>query len=389
MILGVLVGCGVGGLQVRPDVYDSGSTDEAPVAIDRLDPDWSVPDEATAVTIEGRGFVGEVTVEFGRTVVEATVLDENTLVVTAPAAGIETQVDVVVVSELGTATAAGAFTWAENEPVDTGDPGDTDDTGDTDSELPNEGKTGGLVQFSMVQIACPACLNYSSGLQVLASAGFHEPTTKSWVDWIPREGDCVENPSPVQASNNFLDAGEWLSYRSGSASVQLRVVDDTYEATGLDDGDFVRNAGWVVDVEGGSDVPAFEVENAFYTPESLATLTPVEMLYTQPQSAFSARISKSRASFGWGPAGGSDSFAVVLDIYNAQGTSYMGQVFCLGSDGGSLSVPSGYLSAYPNNALLVIGMYRYVVGTFQRPDDGSTVETLINFGVIGTGVLSN
>lgn len=388
MILGVLLGCGVGGLQVRPDVYDSGAEDEAPVAIDRLDPDWSVPDEATAVTIEGRGFVGEVTVEFGRTVAEATVIDENTLVVTAPAAGIETQVDVVVVSELGTATAAGAFTWAESEPADTGDPGDSGDTGDTDPEWANEGKTGGLIQFSMVQIACPSCLGYPSGIEVAATAGFHGPTSSSWVDWLPREGDCTENPSPRPASSDFLDAGEWLSLRSGSANVQLRVADGVYESSGLDDSDFVRNAGWVVAVEGGADIPDFEVANAFYTPESISTLTPTEMLYTQPQSAFSARISKSRANFGWGPAGGTDSFAVVVDVYSPQG-AYQAQVFCLAADAGSLTVPSTYLSRYANNSLLVIGMYRYVVGAFQRPDDGSSVETMINFGVIGTGILSN
>lgn len=388
MILGVLWGCGVGGLQVRPDVYDTGEVDEAPVAIDRLDPDWSPPDEATAVTIEGRGFVGEVTVEFGRTTAEATVIDENTLVVTAPAAGIETQVDVVVVSDVGTATAAGAFTWAETEPEDTGDPGDSGDTADTDSGGGNEGKTGGLIQFSMVQIACPSCLGYPNGLEVAATAGFHGPTSKSWVDWLPREGDCVENPAPGPASSDFLDAGEWMSLRSGSANVQLRVADGVYESNGLDDSDFVRNAGWVVAAEGGTDVPDFEVQNAFYTPESISTLTPVEMLYTQPQSAFSARVSKSRANFGWGPAGGTDSFAVVVDVYSPQG-NYQAQIFCLAADAGSLTVPSSYLSRYSNNSLLVIGMYRYVVGDFQRPDDGSTVETLINFGVIGTGILSN
>lgn len=386
MIVAGLIACGSAGLETRPDVYDSGGGGDQPVMIDRLDPDWSLPDQDTVVTIEGRGFIGEVAVEFGRTLVEASVLDENTLVVTAPAAGIETQVDVVVSSDVGVATAAGAFTWSEVEPEDTGTSGDS---GQVNDELPNSGKTGGLAQFSLVQIACPDCLGYPSNLQVIAQAGFHEPSAKSWVDWIPSEGNCVENPSPNEASGDFLDAGEWLSYRSGPTSIQLRQADGTYSADGLDESDFIRNAGWVLDTEGGSDVPAFAVENAFYTPESISELTPADILYSSPRSAFAAHISKSRADFTWGPAGGNDSFAVILDIYNAQGTTFLGEVFCYEADAGSLRVPSGYLSAYPTNSLLVIGMYRYVVGSFQRPDDGSTVETLVNFGVIGTGVLSN
>lgn len=389
MILWALLACGSSGLQERPNVYDTG--EQPAVTIARVDPDWSLPDEEQVVTIEGSGFIGAVTVEFGsRISLQAELTDENTLTVTAPAPGVEAQVDITVTSDLGTVTAPGAFTWAESEPEDTGDPGDTDDSGDTDDpEWDNVGKTGGLAQYSLVQIACPDCLGYTSDLQVIAQAGFHEPSNKSWVDWIPREGSCTENPAPTEASSNFQDAGEWLSYRSGAASIQLRQSDGTYSASGLDESDFIRNAAWVVDTEGGSDLPDFDVTNAFYTPESISALEPLEMLYSQPRDAFSARISKSRADFTWAPYGGTDSFAVVVDVYNGQNGSFLGEVFCLDADAGSLRVPSGYLSAYPANSLLVIGMYRYVVGTFQRPDDGSTVETMVNFGVIGTGVLTN
>jgi hypothetical protein len=253
----------------------------------------------------------------------------------------------------------------------------------------NAGKTGGLAEYQLIQIACPDCLGYTSDLQVVAMAGFHAPTKKSWVSWIPSEGSCATDPNPTPASDAWEDAGEWLSYRSGATSVQLRQADGLYSADGLDEGDFIRNAAWEVDTEGGNDVGDFAIDNAFYTPESISELEPMEMLYTRTQDAFAARIPVSRADFTWGPSGGSDQFAVVLDVYNQKNGQFLGEVFCLDADAGSLRVPAGYLSGYPSGSLLVIGMYRYVVGSFVRPDDESTVETVVNFGVIGTGVLAN
>jgi len=268
--------------------------------------------------------------------------------------------------------------------------GDSGVEGDTDSgSMPETGMVSGLAQFQLVQIACPDCLGYTSSLQVNAQAAFHRATSKSWIDWLPAEGSCLENPAPAPAASDYLDAGEWLSYRSGSVSVQLRQADGLYSAAGLDESDFIRNAAWVLDTEGGADLPDFDVENAFYTPESISDLEPYDMLYTSTRTAFAARVDRARADFTWSPFGGTDSFAVVLDIYHPDSGAFLGEVFCLEADNGSLRVPSGYLSGYPRDALLVIGMYRYVAGGFVRPDDGSTVETLVNFGVIGTGVLTN
>jgi hypothetical protein len=53
-----------------------------------------------------------------------------------------------------------------------------------------------------------------------------------------------------------------------------------------------------------------------------------------------------------------------------------------------MSLPSSALSAYPTGSLVEVGMYRYVIGSFERPDNSSTVETTALFGVIGTGILT-
>ncbi len=383
----VLVGCGSSGLVERPPVHDSGDTAAAAVGITSIDPAWSLPDEETAVTITGWGFSGAVTVEFGRSEVSASVVDAQTLVVTAPAAGVETTVDVTVKTDAGEATLPSGFTWAAEEPDDTGDTGDTGNTS-------GAGKTGGLLQFTLLQIACPSCLGYTGSLQVSAQAALHEPTAKSWVEWLPSTGTCVENPAPTAAAAAYLDAGDqmWLEYGPEDhpeVSVALDAgADGLFAADGLDAEDFVRTAGYRVEVEGGADVPAFTVENAFYTPDSIQSLTPVELLYTEPRQAFAAQIKKSRADFTWSSTGGTADFAVIVDVYNPSSGAFLGEVLCYEADTGSLRVPAAYLG-YPTGSLLVVGLYRYGVAEFERPDDASSVETVVTFGVLGTGTLAN
>lgn len=383
-----LVACGSSGLDTRPD-FAEGDSGYAAVAIDSIEPDWSLPDEQTVVTLTGHGFSGDVTVEFGRSIVSATRVDDATIVVTAPAAGVETTVDVVVRSDAGEAAREDGFTWAEEEPIDTGD-GDTGDTGDT-SGL---GKVGGLIQFQLVQIACPDCLGYTSNLQVVATAGYHAPTAKSWTDWLPSKGTCEMNPSPSPAASAFQDAGRsmWLEYGPDdhpTVSVELSENDGVFVADGLVADDFVRTAGYRVEVEGGADVPEFSVTEAFYTPDSISTLTPTEMLYTTTRTAWAAQIKKSKADFTWSSSGSNDGFAIVIDAYNPSNLNPLGELFCYDGDSGGLRVPSGYLSGWPTGSLLVIGMYRYSVGSFERPDNASTVESVVTFGVLGTGVLAN
>ncbi|MSQ00751.1 MAG: hypothetical protein EXR71_02535 [Myxococcales bacterium] len=391
LALFVAAGCGSSGLSTRPPVetLDTGGADGDPVGIDALDPAWSLPDEETAVTITGHGFIGKTVVEFGRSGVTASVVDDETLVVTAPAAGVETTVDVIVTSEAGSATLEDGFTWTEEEPEDTGG----DDTGGDTGNNSGAGKVGGLLQFQLVQIACPSCLNLTSSLQVSAQAAFHTPTRSSWVSWLPAVGTCIVNPTPVAAADTYQDAGTrmWLEYGPNDhpeVSVALTAgADGLFAAEGLSADDFVRTAGYRVEVAGGGDVPAFTEENAVYTPDSISSLTPADMLYTEPRDAFAAQIRKSRADFTWSSSGGTAEFAVVIDVYSASGNP-LAQVMCYDADTGGMRVPAAYLD-YPAGSLLVIGMYRYAVAGYLRPDDGSTVQTVTTFGVLGTGILSN
>lgn len=359
--------------------------EEEGLTVEAIDPAWGFPSETTEVTITGNAMDTATAVLFGRSEVGITRLDDRTVVVTAPALGFEAVVDVTVVGEGEEVTVAGGFTYADEEPEDTDTDGD-----DTDGNTAADGKIGGLVQMSLVQYACPTCFEPAlPALDVYATGAFHEPTRNGWFDWLPAEGACATNPSGSAPSSSFLDAGEWMYLTSGSRAIAMRAASDhLFASTGLDESDFVRNAAYALSLtEGGSGLDAFDVTDAITTPQAIRSLTPTELLYTSPRDAFSARIPKNNATFTWGPTGGGGSFVVEVQVYDARSGSGLGTVVCRGPDNGSLTVPSSALSSYPSGSLLVVGLHRYLIGTFDRPDNGSEIDTLATFGVVGTGSL--
>lgn len=377
MIL-VLAGCGSLGL-----TSTTPPKPEVELAIEGIEPSWGYPSDETEVVITGSGLETATAVKFGRSEVSFSEIDGD-LAVTAPALGFEAVVDVTVVTPDGEVTATGGFTYADEEPEDT----DTG-SGDTDDNTDADGQIGGLVQMTLVQYACPTCFEPAlPDLDVYANAAFHAPTRAGWLDWLPAEGSCASNPGGSAPASSFVDAGEYAYLTSGSRAIAMRAASDhVFASSGLDEADYVRNAAYDLDVDGGSGLDAFEVTDAVTTPQSISSLTPAELLYTNPRDAFSAQIRKTNATFTWGPTGGGGSFVVEVQVYSGSSGSALGSVICRGPDDGSLTVPASSLSSYPSGSLLVVGLHRYVIGTFDRPDNGSEVDTLASFGVVGTGVL--
>jgi hypothetical protein len=386
----LLASCGTFGLS------DAASADDtaAGLSLDALDPDWGRYDEATAVTLTGSGLTAVESVWFGNAeVTDITHLDDATIVATAPSPGFETVVDVKVVAPSGTDTLVGGFTYAEHEPegdADTDTDADTDSDTDADTDTSGAGKTGGLIQFSLTQYTCPQCYDppLSSDLLVSAQAAFHDPTRDGWLDWLPAEGSCATDASPDSPASSFLDAGNYLYLNAGSRSIGL--LGDTtniYTADGLDETDFVRNSGYDLSAAGGRDLDGFDVTDAITTPQAISALTPTGILLTSDRDLFTAQISKRNAAFTWSPVG-DGTFLVILTIFNGSSGAYLGEVTCRGPDNGRMTVPSSALNSYPNGSLLTVGLYRYSIGSFERPDNASSVDTVASFGVVGTGSLS-
>ncbi|MDP2305833.1 MAG: IPT/TIG domain-containing protein [Pseudomonadota bacterium] len=392
-MLTLLLACGTFGLEPPGGTPDA--EEDVGLEIDGIDPSWGLLGEEVAVTIRGVGVGTATAVAFGNADdVDFTRVDDETIVATAPAWDFETVVDVRVVGDAGADTLSDGFTYAGEEPPDTDSDSDTDadsdsDTdadSDTDTDTSGAGMTGGLIQFSLLQIACPECISSTTSLDVSAQGAFHDPTRSGWLDWLPAEGACVTDAVSTPPTGDYLDAGEWLYLTSGSRSIGMRGAAGIYAADGLDEGDFVRNAAYDLSAPaGGSGLASFDVLDALTTPQAISELTPTELLYTTPRDAFSARISRSGTNFTWSPSGGSGTFLIVVTVYNAAGTALLGEVTCRGADSGRMTVPSSALGAYPAGSLVLVGMHRYSLGSFIRPDNGSSVETVASFGVLGTG----
>jgi len=359
------------------------TSEDSEVQILSIEPDWGPTAGGTLVTITGIGFDGQIGVLFDDAVLSVTKLDAETLLVTSPPSAVEVQVDVTVESDLGKGIGRDGFTYSDSGPPP--------DTGSPDTGSAGTGLVGGYAEFSLLQIACPACVGMTTGLDVNASAVFHEPSTGSWLSWLPAEGTCLANPTPAVPTSTRLDVGEWVYLTAGSESIGLWKTMDTagttYKASGLDNSDFLRNAYFDLSVPDTGALGAFELEDALLTPQGFDTIEPYEMLYSHPDSAWSASISISNAQFTWAPTGGSGSFVILLAVLDSSGT-ISGQVMCRGADNGSMMIPSTYLSGYSAYSGVLVYMYRYRFSNAVIPSNGSTFETVGQSGFLGTGVLT-
>lgn len=269
---------------------------------------------------------------------------------------------------------------------------DTNDTTDSGHVEPT-GLVGGLVEMSLLQLACPGCFGASSDLQITADAAFVTPSSGSWLDRYPPVGSCDTNRTGNPPVSARLDVGQWVYLTSGSASIGMhRITGDGglyYVADTLTNADFHRTAEYAISVPIAGDLPAFDQPNAILTPQGFASITPVELLYSDPYYAFGATLWKTGNNpFTWADAGGDGTFIVEVVVYDPSGSSQIGVVTCRGPDNGSMNVPGSAFAAYPSNSLLAVYLYRLSTGSFVLDANGATVETIATVGVLGTAVLA-
>lgn len=388
--LGILAvgfaGCGSVGLDPTRHLDDSAS----PVTIDVVDPSFGPVEGGNVVTISGAGFEGATTVAFGRAdPVSASLIAADTISVLAPYSGVEATVDLTVTSDLGSATRTGGYRFGD-EPPDTGDDTGSGNGGNGGDSGGDASGVAGLVEFSLLQIACPSCFGLASELEVSADAAFHQPVSGSWVSWMPPIGSCTSSATTTAPADTYLDAGSYVYLQSGSHSIGMvkttREGGPGYEAAGLSNEDYARTAFYTVSIPGGPDVAAEEVTDAMLTPQGFTSVTPEETLFTDSRDAFSARVSRNGQVFTWLPFGGTGSFLILIDAYDARSGAPIGEGLCAGADNGSMTVPSSVLGAWPAGSLLAIYFLRYQVETPELAS-GASLEAVARVGVLGTGVI--
>ena len=390
--LAVRVSCSPGtglGLDLLDDTSASGGSG---VRILKVDPYYGPTDGGTAVTMTVQGLEGPAQVWFGNAERDVTQVSADQILVTSPYLGFESSVDVRIANAAGEDTWTEGFTYTDGaapEPPDTGDGGsDSGEPPDTSNPVNPTGKTAGLAELSLLQVACPDCFGMTTNMQVYANVGFHNPVSQSWIDWMPAVGTCQKDLTPSGLNVTYEDVGEYVYLNSGSRSISLRKSNGSsgtvYQSSGLSETDYVRTASFDLSVPAD---PGKEAIGAVYTPQGWNSVEPFELLYTQLSSAFSANIPKQNARFSWSPSGGGGTFLILVQVYSPNGAAYVGSVMCRGNDNGSMTVPAAQLQNYPTGALLAISLYRYQIENATLPGSGHSIEGIASLGVMGTGVL--
>jgi len=378
----LLAGCGTGltGLGTETDPQGDG-----PVFITDVSPWWGPTAGGTLVTITGVDFTGAVTVTFNGVPADAFRESTESLLVTTPSALDQGPIDIEVVAAEGTATLTDGFWYSDTGMPDVGghDPGD---------DPTPSGLFGGLVEMSLLQIACPSCFNLTEGLQVTGNAAFHDPSPTSWTAWLPPSGTCALNPAQAGPTSPRYDVGEWVYLESGATSIALRrTMGETgtlYEAQGFTETDYRRNASFDVFVPDGGVYGAFRVTGGMETTEGFSSISPQELLYTDPSAAFAAALPQSGTLLTWAPSGGTGSFLVLVDVYDPNTGAYIAEVGCFGPDNGAMTVPTGMLAQFPAYSLAAVYMVRYRISDAIIPTNGATLQSISQFGVVGTGTLA-
>lgn len=130
--------------------------------------------------------------------------------------------------------------------------------------------------------------------------------------------------------------------------------------------------------------------SAFRTAEGFDSVQPEELLYTSPESAFSATLSSAGATLGWSPSGSGTGFVVAIEAYDYNSGNPLGRILvCHGPDNGYLSVPGAALSQLTGGApaLATVTLLRRMESEAVIPVNGATLQTITMAGVSGTATI--
>ena len=389
-MLFLLLGCGDFGLD--SGIPDDDECVDSEVCIYGLNPDWGPIEGGTSVTVEGRGFSGDVQLFFGNAALDISVLTDEVITLTTPSVPAEGSIDVTVSSALGEYTLEDGWAYASSDPGDADTDADADSDTDTDTDADTDvqpsGQIEGLVEMSYLAYACPGCFSLSSALQFNIAAAFHDPASSGWYDHLPPKGNCTTTITASSPASTYNDLGQWAYLTSGANNIALQRQtvggQPVYQSSALGQDDLIKNAYFDLSVPDAG----LEVESVLLTPSGFDGIEPSGITLDDPY-AFQTPISRAAATFSWTPSGVSESFIVQVDAYSSTDGSYLGSVLCHTEDTGSATLPSAGFQNIPNGSLLAISLLRMEFSSEVNPNTGHTIQGAAQLGLVGTGRLGN
>jgi hypothetical protein len=368
--------------------------------IDSIAPAFGPPTGGTAVTLEGEGFSGDVTVTFGGVFGVNPTVTDGTITVTTPALGLSQVVDVVVETDTGSDTLPGGFEFRRRGSGgdsggggggggggDSGVVGDADR--DTDTVPTYAGMVGGTATYTFVDHACPTCFGLAWGARPVATgtAMLHAPADGSWLSWVPAVGACLTGVSANTLAATTRDVGTSVVLNDGSRDVTFTGTSGsggmTYSTGALTSAEYTAGGSWALGASGGADVAAFTLPVALRTPADFTSIEPSTLLTEPSNAAFSTHFGESGGTaVTWAPSGDGDFVLIILEASN--GSTALGTTTCRSSDDGSFVVPADAANIWPSAARVAVRIQRWSVTETVLPD-GSTFEGIGITERVGTG----
>tara|TARA_R100001440_G_scaffold6147_4_gene12829 strand:+ start:16388 stop:17284 length:897 start_codon:yes stop_codon:yes gene_type:complete len=265
------------------------------------------------------------------------------------------------------------------EPSDSSEPSITQPASEpSDTQQQGLEGIGGYFNYTVSQVACPACVGETQQINIQLSAKFHDPTNQSHTEWIPNVGECTNNFSLITPSVNPRNYGNQISVINDFRTLQMYFTNNEYNGT-IYETEYDRDTLHTVLTDGGD----FQFESI----HGFDSIEPQAMLYVDPSYAFAAPIYRSGATFWWTPAGSSYPFMVTIAVYTPDGASLLGYVSCVTGDVGQMTVPGQYLSQFPAGSITAIHLERHKVVLEEFIEQGTYIETHMSHQVVGTGFL--
>lgn len=268
-----------------------------------------------------------------------------------------------------------------------------DDTNDTNTEpVEPTGLIGGVIQLGYTYTPCVDCFIGILQTDAFAAASFHTPQNRSWYDWLPPVGTCSSPAGPNVNPSSYYDVGVTIRL---ATPVVLNVMNKsnqsgkiTYQSGQLANSGWISGGDYALTVGPNSTLSEFMLEDIVSAPMPFTHLQPSQMFTPNPAYAFSGVLRRDYVNqFSYVPAGDSDLFILTIDVYDETGNYYMGGVMCVNNDVGTLTMPAGMLSGFPQYSLASVTFYKWRVRSGVIPSNGATVEGVGQYGVVGTAIL--
>ena len=118
------------------------------------------------------------------------------------------------------------------EPSDPSEPSTTQPASEpSDTQQQELEGIGGYFNYTVSQVACPACVGETQQINIQLSAKFHDPTNQSHTEWIPNVGECTNNFSLITPSVNPRNYGNQISVINDFRTLQMYFTNNEYNGT--------------------------------------------------------------------------------------------------------------------------------------------------------------